>query len=221
VQAPPTWVLCNHDSPRLVSRLGGGDLGAKKARAMALLTHALPGGIYIFQGEELGLEDANLPDEVRQDPVFFRTKGADKGRDGARVPIPWRADDENFGFTTGKPWLPMPRQWSDMSVESQTQESGSFLNLYRKSLSIRAKHPALKQKNSIDVSSEISWIPTQAGVLAFERKPGFTLIANCNDFSCDVEISGEILLASQPGVTQKDGVTTLPAHTTCWINRTP
>jgi len=96
VQAPPTWVLCNHDSPRLVSRLGGGDLGAKKARAMALLTHALPGGIYIFQGEELGLEDANLPDEVRQDPVFFRTKGADKGRDGARVPIPWRADDENF-----------------------------------------------------------------------------------------------------------------------------
>ncbi len=221
VQAPPTWVLCNHDSPRLVSRLGGGDLGAKKARAMALLTHALPGGIYIFQGEELGLEDANLPDEVRQDPVFFRTKGADKGRDGARVPIPWRADDENFGFTTGKPWLPMPRQWSEMSVESQTQESGSFLHLYRKSLSIRAKHPALKQKNSIDVSSEISWIPTQAGVLAFERKPGFTLIANCNDFSCDVEISGEILLASQPGVTQKDGVTTLPAHTTCWINRTP
>ena len=221
VQAPPTWVLCNHDSPRLVTRLGGGELGEKKARAMALLTHALPGGIYIFQGEELGLEDAILPDNARQDPVFFRTKGADKGRDGARVPLPWIADEKNFGFTEGKPWLPMPSEWSKKSVDLQTKTHESFLEMYRKSLSIRSNHPALKPRISRDVSSEISWLPIQPGVLAFTREPGFTLLSNCNDDPIRVEISGEILLASQSGVTQKDGFTTLPAHTTCWINRTP
>jgi alpha-glucosidase len=221
VQAPPTWVLCNHDSPRLVTRLGGGEIGAKKARAMALLTHALPGGVYIFQGEELGLEDANLPDDARQDPVFFRTKGADKGRDGARVPLPWIADEKNFGFTDGKPWLPMPRDWNEKSVNLQTKAIESFLEMYRKSLSIRSSHPALKQRNSRDVSSEISWLPTQPGVLAFAREPGFTLVSNCNDDSIRLEISGEILIASQSGTTQKDGFITLPAHTTCWINRTP
>lgn len=218
VQAPPTWVLCNHDSPRLVSRLGGGKIGATKARAMALLTHALPGGIYIFQGEELGLEDAPLPDEARQDPVFFRTQGADKGRDGARVPIPWSMNAKNFGFTTGKPWLPMPPEWSEKSVESQSSKSDSFLDLYSRGLSIRSHHAALKQKNSNDVSSEILWLPSPDGVLVFTRQPGFVLVANCNDVSCKIEISGDVLLSSQPGVTQKDGVLTVPAHTTCWIN---
>ena len=218
VEAPPTWVLCNHDSPRLVTRLGGGLPGAMKARAMALLTQALPGGIYIYQGEELGLEDAQLSDEVRQDPVFFRTQGIDKGRDGARVPIPWSNNKENFGFTTGKPWLPLPEDWSDKSVASQLAKSESTLNLYRRSLSIRSSHPALKQKRSRNVAAEISWLPTKPGVLAFTREPGFLLIANCNESPISIEVSGELLLSSQPGVTEKDGFITLPAHTTCWIN---
>lgn len=74
VGASPTWVLSNHDSPRLVTRLGGGQLGRQRARAMALLTHGLPGGIYIYQGEELGLEDGDLEDKDRQDPVFLEPK---------------------------------------------------------------------------------------------------------------------------------------------------
>ena len=218
VEAPPTWVLCNHDSPRLVTRLGGGVSGAMKARAMALLTQALPGGIYIYQGEELGLEDAQLPDEVRQDPVFFRTQGIDKGRDGARVPIPWSNNKDNFGFTKGKPWLPLPEDWSDKSVDSQLAKSESTLELYRRSLSIRSSHPALKQKISRNVAGEISWLPTKPGVLAFTREPGFLLIANCNESPISIKVSGELLISSQPGVTEKDGFITLPAHTTCWIN---
>ena len=217
VSAPPTWVLCNHDSPRLVSRLGGGALGARKARAMAMLTQALPGGIYIYQGEELGLEDADLPDEARQDPVFFRTQGADKGRDGARVPLPWQ-NGKSFGFSTGKPWLPMPESWIGLDVASQDETSESTLNLYRTSLRIRASHPALQRSHSADVSQSIKWLKSPSGILAFIRNPNFVLISNTTDQSCTYDIAGELLLASSPDVTYSHGTFTIPAHTTCWIN---
>ena len=95
---PPTWALSNHDSPRVVSRLGGGDEGRRRARALALVAHALPGAVYVYQGEELGLADVDLPDEARQDPVFFRTNGEQKGRDAARVPMPWAGDAPPYGF---------------------------------------------------------------------------------------------------------------------------
>ena len=70
---------------------------------------ACPGTSFTYQGQELGLEEVELPDEVRQDPVFLHTKGARKGRDGCRVPIPWTKEPPAFGFTDGEPWLPMPR----------------------------------------------------------------------------------------------------------------
>ena len=89
VGAPPTWVLSNHDVVRHVTRYGGGELGRRRARAAALLMFALPGGAYVYQGEELGLDEVeDLPDAVRQDPTFLRTGGERKGRDGCRVPHP-------------------------------------------------------------------------------------------------------------------------------------
>ena len=213
VDAPPTWVLSNHDSPRLVTRMGGGELGQRKARAFALLTHALPGGIYIFQGEELGLSDGALPDEARQDPVFFRTGGADKGRDGARIPLPWDKSD-NFGFTIGKPWLPMPKDWSDYSVQSETSNPDSSLTFYRKSLEIRNSHPALKR--SFDY--ELNWIDTPAGVIGFSRNPGFYLFANTTGDSIEIKAGSlKLILASGPGVQLGDGRLTLPANTTAWL----
>ena len=80
------------------------------ARAAALLMFALPGGAYVYQGEELGLDEVeDLPDEVRQDPTFLRTGGERKGRDGCRVPIPWGGDAPPFGFGPGpSAWLPQP-----------------------------------------------------------------------------------------------------------------
>jgi len=115
VDAPATWVLSNHDVTRHVTRYGRQDtsfsfadrqhqaptdpvLGTRRARAAALLTMALPGGVYIYQGEELGLSEVeDLPDDVRQDPVFARTAGADIGRDGCRVPVPWSGDAPPYG----------------------------------------------------------------------------------------------------------------------------
>ena len=110
VGAPPTWVLSNHDVIRHVTRYGGGELGRRRARAAALLMLALPGGAYVYQGEELGLEEIlDLPDELRQDPTFLRTGGAQKGRDGCRVPLPWSGAEPPFGFGPGSTtWLPQP-----------------------------------------------------------------------------------------------------------------
>ena len=217
VGAPPTWVLCNHDSPRVATRLGGGSTGIRKARAMALLIHALPGGIYIYQGEELGLEDAALPDEARQDPVFFRTKGADKGRDSARVPLPWNSDP-TFGFSSGKSWLPIPEIWRGKDVENQKSDSSSSLSLYKESLRIRSEHPALQKSDNHDSAQSLTWLPAPEGVLVFRREPGFILVANTTDQMQTLNIVGELLLASSSGVMCQDESFSIPSHTTCWIS---
>lgn len=100
VGAPTTWVLSNHDFQRHVTRYGGEELGVRRARAAILLMLALPGCAYLYQGDELGLPEVlDLPDEVRQDPQWFRTPGSVTSRDGCRVPIPWSGAATPFGFS--------------------------------------------------------------------------------------------------------------------------
>ena len=213
VGAPATWVLSNHDSPRLVTRLGGGAIGQRRARAFALLTHALPGGCYIYQGEELGLSDGLIPDSARQDPVYFRTGGIDKGRDGARVPMPW-SNDLNFGFTKGNPWLPMSFDLSE-SVETQMQVKESSLNLYRSSLEIRSVHPALKKSRD----QKIVWLETPRGVIGFNRTPGFAVYANTTNQEVLIKLSrpAKLLLASANDVKIVGSDLYLTADSTCWL----
>ena len=213
VGAPATWVLSNHDSPRLVTRLGGGAIGQRRARAFALLTHALPGGCYIYQGEELGLSDGLIPDSARQDPVYFRTGGIDKGRDGARVPMPW-SNDLNFGFTKGNPWLPMSFDLSE-SVETQMQVKESSLNLYRSSLEIRSVHPALKKSRD----QKIVWLETARGVIGFNRTPGLAIYANTTNQEVLIKLSrpAKLLLASANDVKIVGSDLYLTADSTCWL----
>jgi alpha-glucosidase len=215
VGASPTWVLSNHDSPRLVSRLGGGELGRQRARAMALLTHGLPGGIYIYQGEELGLEDGQLEDKDRQDPVFFRTKGVDKGRDGARIPLPWSSQLPNYGFTTTKPWLPIPSTWQEHCVEAQIG-GDSHLTLYRQSLHMRKL-----LSRQLPASNAITWITTPEGVLAFSRGDDFFLYANTTDqsFELKLESDSQIILASSTQAHLEAKTLTLPAQSTVWLGK--
>lgn len=214
VGAPPTWVLSNHDSPRLVTRLGGGEVGEWRARAFALLTHALPGGIYIFQGEELGLSDGEIADEFREDPIFFRTQGRDKGRDGARIPIPWDSSNQ-FGFTDGKPWLPIPESWSSKSVAYQEEDKNSSLNFYRESLRVRSNHSALKPSSDY----KIHWLDVPDGVIGFQRLPGFTLFANTTSEPIRLEAPRgvRVLLGSRPGIALNGSTLTLPGDATCWL----
>ena len=157
VGAPSTWVLSNHDVVRHASRLGlpvgerrpngigAGDpqpdreLGLTRARAATALMLALPGGAYLYQGEELGLpESTDMPDEFRQDPTFVRSKGEELGRDGCRVPMPWAKDAPSFGFgPSSQSWLPQPAVYGDYAVDQQDGVDGSTLELYRTLLQVR------------------------------------------------------------------------------------
>ncbi len=100
VDAAPTWVLSNHDVVRHATRYGGGAVGIERAKAATLAMLALPGSAYLYQGEELGLENVDVPEEARQDPAWFRTH--EHWRDGCRVPMPWSGDAPPYGFGTGE-----------------------------------------------------------------------------------------------------------------------
>jgi alpha-glucosidase len=193
-------VFENHDVTRLPTRYGGGEIGQRRARAAALLLFGLPGTSFTYQGQELGLEEVDLPDEVRQDPVFFRTNGARKGRDGCRVPIPWTKKPPAFGFTDGDPWLPMPQDWGAVSVEAQEEKQDSMLALYRSALRLRPH------------GDHFAWRDSPPGTMVFERGD---LVCAVNFDAGELELpDGEILLASEAGIT-----TTLPANTAAWIKR--
>ena len=208
VKAPATWVLNNHDTPRVVTRIGN----PRKARALAMLIHALPGGVYIYQGEELGLPSADLPDAAREDPAFIRSGGSDKGRDECRVPIPWSSTLPNFGFGTGTPWLPQPTQWAKYAMDVERQDPGRSWALYKKSLSLRHSHPALGGEGVI------TWAVAPDGVLRFTREPGLEVQVNTTDFDISLPTKGTaILLESSPGGSLADGVLTLTANTTIWL----
>jgi alpha-glucosidase len=156
VGAVPTWVLENHDVTRAATRYGGGAEGRRRARAAALLLLGLPGAVFLYQGQELGLEEVELPDEVRQDPLFLQSRGARKGRDGTRVPIPWTITAPGFGFTASEPWLPIPREFGPQSIAAQSGDPASTLELYRLAL---AQRP----------TGDFEWLEGPSGTLVFRR----------------------------------------------------
>ena len=133
-------MLSNHDVVRHATRYGGGPVGLARARAATLAMLALPGSAYLYQGEELGLENVDVPEELRQDPAWLRTHR--DWRDGCRVPIPWSGDAPPYGFGpgTGQPWLPQPLDWADRSVAAQEQDPDSTLAFYKAALAARRKH---------------------------------------------------------------------------------
>ncbi|NKQ57416.1 glycoside hydrolase family 13 protein [Amycolatopsis sp. K13G38] len=191
VGAPATWVLSNHDVTRHVSRYG-----VRAARAAVLLMHALPGGVYVYQGEELGLEEVDLPPARRQDI---------DGRDGCRIPLPWKGSAPPFGFG-GDPWLPQPAHWQSLTAQAQEADPGSMLALYRKVLALRHEHPALG-------SGSLSWLDSPDGVLAFRREPGLLCVVNVS--GCGYRLpEAEVLLASEP----LPDATLLPPGAAVWLN---
>jgi alpha-glucosidase len=225
VGASPTWVLSNHDVVRHASRLDPTDAerGLRRARAATVFTLALPGSIYIYQGEELGLPEVHdLPDHTRQDPVWFRSEGTDVGRDGCRVPIPWAGDHPSYGFGPSQnSWLPQPSQWAKFSVAAQDGTPGSTLELYRAALGLRRTLPTLGDGPMV-------WLPSETGVLAVRRihEDGDTLVAvlNINDHPVHLppEFGSTVVLGSGDDVAvleTDDGEVTvaLGAETAVWL----
>ncbi|MEE1787277.1 glycoside hydrolase family 13 protein [Streptomyces sp. SP17BM10] len=225
VDAPTTWVLSNHDVTRHATRFANepglgtqirtpGDraLGLRRARAATLLMLALPGSAYVYQGEELGLPDVtDLPDEVRQDPSFFRQAGQDGYRDGCRVPIPWSGTEAPYGFgpvAGGPSWLPQPAQWAELSVEAQTGDPTSTLELYRSALAVRRARPDL------GAGTAVEWLDAPQGTLAF-RRGSFVCTVNTGAEPVRIPAPGRLLLASAELVVD-GGETVLAPDSTGW-----
>ncbi|MDQ1619535.1 MAG: alpha-glucosidase [Actinomycetota bacterium] len=233
VGAPTTWVLSNHDVTRHATRYGrldhtgGGvaegervrpdtpldlSLGRQRARAATLLTLALPGSTYLYQGEELGLEEVvDLPESVLQDPIWERTHHAERGRDGCRVPIPWTPHGPSLGFGSGEPWLPQPADWAQRSVAAQQGAEGSTLELYRAALALRRAEPAFGE-------GDMSWQPSPDDTLLFERSDAASgsrvvCAVNLGESAVPLPSYGKVLLASGPLGPQAE----LPPDTTVWL----
>ena len=227
VGAPATWVLSNHDVTRVITRYGRADttfsfaskregvpvdleLGTARARAAALLCLSLPGATYVYQGEELGLwEVEDIPYELRQDPMWHRSGYVDPGRDGCRVPLPWSGDAAPFGFSPdgarSAPWLPQPAAWKDQTVQAQTDNPHSMLELYREAIRLRRELAALGD-------GTMRWLPAPDGVLAFARDPGFACVVNLSGVAVPIPSHQSRLLASR----SVDG-DLLPPDTAVWL----
>jgi alpha-glucosidase len=228
VGAPSTWVLSNHDIIRHASRMGGltgrptasngigpndpqpdRELGLRRARAATLFTLALPGSMYLYQGEELGLpEHTTLEPQYRQDPTFARTNGERVGRDGCRVPLPWKSGiGAANGFnTTGKSWLPQPEIYAQYSRDQQDGVEGSTLELYKQALQLRKE---LKLgEGSFD------WAPEFIGEHSLGFRNGEILVVHNFGHEPIALPRGEVIASSLHGMTSGHD---LVADQTVWL----
>lgn len=217
-----TWTLNNHDTQRAVTRYGREDaalpssytgnnlvytetpvdlaLGTRRARAMIVLAAALPGSLYLYQGEELGLPEVlDIAPEHREDPIFVRTEGRELGRDGCRVPLPWSCDpDTSFGFSASRqpapPWMPQPGDWGRWSLEAQRDDPASMLRLYR---------DVLARRRSLPADAPLEWVLDDSVEVVAFRRGEVLVVLNVSDADVvldDELVSGRsVVLASQPG----------------------
>ncbi|WP_354512996.1 glycoside hydrolase family 13 protein [Paenarthrobacter sp. 4246] len=231
VGAPSTWVLSNHDVVRHVSRFGydgpgprDGDgigpddaqpneeLGRRRAAAATMFMLGLPGGAYLYQGEELGLPDSSsIPGSMRQDPTFARTGGARIGRDGCRVPLPWRSSEPHSGFGSGMdPWLPQPDSWPTLARDLQEADPASHLNLYRAMLAERAML-RLGQ-------GSLSWVEDYCTGSSLAYLNGNTLvIMNVGSDPMPIPAGGTILRSAPASGADQPGTDQLGSGETIWL----
>jgi len=210
VRSPATWVLGNHDVTRLATRLGGLDAG--RAATLALL--ALPGPVYLYMGDELGLPEVDVAPADRQDPIWERSGHTQRGRDGCRVPLPWAGDDPPYAFTTGTSWLPQPGDWAPLAAQAQATDPLSTLVLHRGALALRRTL----------LGGDLTWregLPPD--VLGFDRSGGAAAVAclvNMGAGPAEVRLPGRLVLASAP--VRYDGeLLVLPPCCTAWLAPTP
>lgn len=232
-----TWTLNNHDTQRAVTRYGRANaadpaswtgnnlvyieapvdeaLGRRRSRAAIALAAALPGALYLFQGEELGLPEVlDLPAAARQDPIFIRTEGREIGRDGCRVPLPWTPDaSTSYGFSSSPstPWLPQPESWAAVSALAQETDPASMLVWYR---------TVLRHRRELSLGgAPIEWLDAgRDDVLALRRGP-LTVVVNFGTEPCALrsvigEEAGNVVLSS---AVPHDDPEVLPVDACVWL----
>lgn len=248
IGAPTTWVIDNHDVVRSVTRYGGDataqgayvprglhpdasdidlTLGRRRHRAMLLLMLALPGTVYLYNGQELGLPNVDdLPESALQDPVWERSGHTERGRDGCRVPVPWSGTSAPYGFsTTNETWLPMPAGWAELTVEAQESQADSMLQFYRRALALRTDTASLG-------AGELAWVDSPKNVLMLSLTVGVadhgaetSLVAiNFGDSPAELPASwldSQVLLCSDAAITAAELASGLPGNTAIWLQAAP
>ncbi len=210
---PGTWVLSNHDLVRHVTRYGGGALGRRRGLAVSALLFGLPGSPYLYQGEELGLEEADVPGHLRQDPMFRRSLGRRAGRDGCRTPMPWSAQAPGFGFTSGEAWLPFGADAAALAVDVQSGNPASTLSAYRRLLAARRE-----LLRSGELGDDVELLDSAPDVFAYRRGP-LTVVLNTAAEPVQVSVAGlsALLEATADGARLVDGGLVVPSAATVWV----
>ncbi len=199
----PSWAFSNHDAPRAVSRWADDKNRELAAKLYAMLLLTLRGNAFLYQGEELGLPQGNVPFERLQDPEAIANWPLTLGRDGARTPMPWDGAQPNAGFSPGDPWLPIDPRHVACSVDAQERRADSALQFIRELIRVRRKSAALK-------TGDMEFIDDTNGALAYYRSAGDD-VALCvfNLTSAAVRwkpsAAGSLSLAVSSGVKSSDG----------------
>lgn len=188
----PCWAYSNHDMPRHISRWSISDEAAK---AYATLLMCLRGSACLYQGEELGLPEADIAFEDLQDPYGKEFWPEFKGRDGCRTPMAWQKDAPNGGFSDGRPWLPVPAAHLARAVDAAERDAGGLLAHYRQALALRHAHPGL-------TGGEQEAMRADGAVLSFRRKGGgedLFIAANLSDEAAGLTLPNGRWEPIQPG----------------------
>lgn len=210
--ADPSWALENHDLVRTVTRFGGGGRGARRARAALLALLGLPGAMYVYQGQELGLPEVDVPIETRRDPMW--TKGG-VSRDGARIPLPWTtmaAGTHGFSPDGAQPaWLPAPDGWGDWSIDAQRADTGSAVSAFTEATALRDE---LLAAGVFQAGEAALWRLAAGGLVLCEREGGVTVAVAMGERPVPLP-AGRVLCSS--AALLPNGL--LPADAAAWILR--
>lgn len=175
----PCWAIGNHDVRRVASRWANGTQMQPWAKLLNAFLFSLRGNICSYQGEELGLGEADVPQDALQDPYGLNFWPAFKGRDGCRTPMPWTHGGTNCGFSGGQPWLPIPDEHRASAIDVQNAEPDSVLNAYRSFLRWRTRHPALRL-------GSIRFVDSPADTLCFVREHEGKALLACFNFASEM-----------------------------------
>lgn len=158
----PSWAFSNHDAPRAVSRWRGECDEKQYAKLLAALIMSFRGNVFVYQGEELGLPQADVAFEDLQDPEAITNWPETLGRDGARTPMPWAQGNRTAGFSSEKPWLPLDDRHRSLSVAAQIEDKDSVFQFYQQVIMLRKTSQALRK-------GDIEFLPSNPDILMIKR----------------------------------------------------
>lgn len=207
-QGWPSWAFSNHDAPRVASRWRGAEGVPNPGLSLALLL-SLRGNAFLYQGEELGLPQADIPFDQLRDPEAIANWPMTLGRDGARTPMPWSATAPNAGFTAGEPWLPIVPAHVALALDAQEGDDTSTLHLTRRLIAFRKAHPALRY-------GTLAVIDADPRLLVFDRAADgerIRCLFNLSDESIESDLLTGWTAAIVVGGELGEGATIIPPAT--------